>query len=80
MNKQYRIIALPGEGIGSEIVAATLTILQRIAQQQDFKLQIEYGAIGRSALKEYGSYFPEVTAQLCKGADGILFGRNFISF
>jgi 3-isopropylmalate dehydrogenase/3-benzylmalate dehydrogenase len=74
MNKQYRIIALPGEGIGLEVVAATIKILQRIAQQQDFKLKIEYGEIGELAFKKYGAYFPEVTAQLCKDADGILFG------
>ena len=74
MNQEYKIAALPGEGIGVEVVEATLKILQQLAQKHNFKLQIGYGAIGKSALQKYGSYFPEITAQLCDQSDGILFG------
>ncbi|ELS00844.1 isocitrate/isopropylmalate dehydrogenase [Xenococcus sp. PCC 7305] len=74
MNNQYRIAALPGEGIGLEVVEATLVILQKLAQKHDFQLQIDYGVIGKSAFQKYGSYFPETTAQLCEQSDGILFG------
>ncbi|MEM7758797.1 MAG: 3-isopropylmalate dehydrogenase [Cyanobacteria bacterium P01_A01_bin.40] len=74
MTKLYKIAALPGEGIGLEVVAATLTILQQVATKHDFKLQIDYGAIGQSAWDEFGSYFPQNTAELCNQADGILFG------
>ena len=74
MNQEYKIAALPGEGIGVEVVEATLKISQQLAQKHNFKLQIGYGAIGKSALQKYGSYFPEITAQLCDQSDGILFG------
>jgi len=74
MNQKYKIAALPGEGIGIEVVEATLTILQTLAQKHNFQLQIDYGAIGKSALQKHGSYFPEDTAQLCEQSDGILFG------
>ena len=74
MNQEYKIAALPGEGIGVEVVEATLKILQQLAQKHNFKLQIGYGVIGKSALQKYGSHFPETTAQLCEQSDGILFG------
>ncbi|MEO1006209.1 MAG: 3-isopropylmalate dehydrogenase [Cyanobacteria bacterium J06638_38] len=74
MTKLYKIAALPGEGIGLEVVAATLTILQQVATKHDFQLQIDYGAIGQPAWDEFGSYFPEITSKLCSQADGILFG------
>ena len=74
MSNQYRIAALPGEGIGLEVVAATLTILQQLAVKHEFELHIDYGAIGESAFKQYGTYFPQATAQLCSESDGILFG------
>ena len=74
MNQEYKIAALPGEGIGVEVVEATLQILQQLAQKHNFKLQIGYGVIGKSALQKYGSHFPETTAQLCEQSDGILFG------
>ena len=74
MTKQYKIAALPGEGIGLEVVTATLTILQRVAIKHNFSLQVDYGLIGQRAFQKYDSYFPKVTSQLCSQADGILFG------
>ena len=74
MNTQYRIVALPGEGIGLEVVNATLTILQRVARKHNFKLQVDYGVIGQPAFKQYGSYFPQATSILCSKGDSILFG------
>ena len=74
MNKKYTIAALPGEGIGLEVVEASLTILRQLATKHNFQLQIEYGVIGKSAFEQYGDYFPEATAQLCSATDGILFG------
>ncbi|PSB10999.1 3-isopropylmalate dehydrogenase [Pleurocapsa sp. CCALA 161] len=74
MTNQYLIAVLPGEGIGIEVVQATLTILHQVAVKHDFQLQVDYGEIGQTAFDQYGSYFPEITAQICSKADGILFG------
>jgi 3-isopropylmalate dehydrogenase/3-benzylmalate dehydrogenase len=74
MTNQYSIAVLPGEGIGLEVVEATLTILQQVAFKHDFQLQVDYGEIGQTAFEHYGSYFPEVTAEICSKANGILFG------
>jgi 3-isopropylmalate dehydrogenase/3-benzylmalate dehydrogenase len=74
MPKQYRVVALPGEGIGIEVVAAALEILQQLAQVYNFTVTLDQGLIGEAALVKFGTFFPEVTAQLCQGADGILFG------
>ena len=74
MSKQYKIAALPGEGIGTEVIAATLTILQQIAAKHNFLLQIDYGEIGQIAFDRHGNYLPEATIKLCNEADGILFG------
>jgi len=74
MNKKYKIAALPGEGIGTEIVEATLTILQRAAAMHSFQLQINYGVIGQLAFNQSGSYFPEESKQICCDSDGVLFG------
>jgi 3-isopropylmalate dehydrogenase len=74
MNQKYRIVAIPGEGIGSEVVESALTVLKATAQKHNFKVRVDYGVIGQAALEKYGSYFPEETAQLCMGANGIVFG------
>ncbi|MEH2307099.1 isocitrate/isopropylmalate dehydrogenase family protein [Nostoc sp.] len=70
----YRIVAIPGEGIGPEVVEASLKILQHVAKIQGFSLQVDYGWLGATAFQQLGSYFPQSTAELCDGADGIVFG------
>lgn len=72
--KQYWVAALPGEGIGPEVVEAALIVLQRVAQLHGFAVTIDSGLIGAPALQQWGTAFPAATAQLCEGADGILFG------
>jgi 3-benzylmalate dehydrogenase len=71
---QYSLAVLPGEGIGLEVVEATMTILHQVALKNDFQLRVDYGEIGQTAFEQYGAYFPEITAQICSQADGILFG------
>lgn len=73
-NPSYRIVAIPGEGIGPEVVEASLKILQQVAKLEGFTLQVDYGWLGATAFKQLGSYFPQATAQLCDRADGIVFG------
>ena len=72
MTKNYRIVAIPGEGIGLEVVEAALIVLQEVAKQHNFVVQVDAGVIGRVAFEKYGSYFPEKTAELCAGSDGCL--------
>ncbi|MGL5834236.1 MAG: isocitrate/isopropylmalate dehydrogenase family protein [Waterburya sp.] len=74
MTNQYSVAVLPGEGIGLEVVEATMTILHQVALKHDFQLQVDYGEIGEPAFEQYGVYFPEITAQICSKVDGILFG------
>lgn len=74
MARHYHVVALPGEGIGKEVVEASLKVLQQVAKLEGFSVAIDYGLIGEPALNKLGSFFPKQTAQLCEGADGILFG------
>jgi 3-isopropylmalate dehydrogenase/3-benzylmalate dehydrogenase len=75
LNKSaYRIVAIPGEGIGPEVVEASLTILRQVAQLEGFTLTIDYGLLGGMALEKLGSPFPPETIQQCEGSDGIVFG------
>ena len=70
----YRIVAIRGEGIGPEVVDASLTILHQVANLEGFSLNVDYGYLGAIALEKLGSNFPPETVQLCEGADGIVFG------
>ncbi len=73
-SRSYRIVALPGEGIGLEVVEACLTILLAIAHQSGFTITIDRALIGEPARQEFGTPLPPETLQLCEGSDGIVFG------
>ncbi|MGA9382138.1 MAG: 3-isopropylmalate dehydrogenase [Phormidium sp.] len=73
-DSSYRIVAIGGEGIGPEVVEASLTILQQVAKLEGFTLEVEYGCMGAIAFAQMGSYLPQATIELCDRADGILFG------
>ena len=73
-SRNYRIVALPGEGIGPEVVEASLTILQALAASEGFAIALDYGWIGESARQKFGTPLPPETLRLCEGSDGIVFG------
>ncbi|MEL6854771.1 MAG: isocitrate/isopropylmalate family dehydrogenase, partial [Cyanobacteria bacterium J06607_13] len=72
--RHYRVAALPGEGIGPEVVSACVQILQAIAAIEGFTLTVTYGLIGEPARQRFGVPLPPETLALCEASDGILFG------
>lgn len=72
--RHYRIVALPGEGIGPEVVDASLEILQTLAAVEGFSLSVDRGWIGEPAQQKFGQPLPLETLVLCEEADGIVFG------
>ena len=70
----YRIVVLPGDGIGTEVVAEAVKILEKTASAFHFDINLEYGLIGGSAYDTVGSPLPEKTMELCSGADAVLLG------
>jgi 3-isopropylmalate dehydrogenase len=72
--RAYRLVALPGEGVGPEVVEASLAVLKHLAELHRFSISVEYGLVGEPAVQQFGCGFPDATADLCDGSDGILFG------
>jgi 3-isopropylmalate dehydrogenase len=69
MKENCTICVLPGDGIGPEVIDATLPILQKVA-----KLDFETYPAGAQHYKKTGDALPEATFQAAKAADAILFG------
>jgi 3-isopropylmalate dehydrogenase len=69
-----QILVLPGDGIGSEITAATLAVLRAAAERFDLGLTIEEDVVGHESLRRHGiTVRPEVLAAARK-ADGLILG------
>ena len=65
-----KIAVLPGDGIGPEIVAEAVKVLEAL----DLKLEMEIAPVGGAAYEAAGHPLPESTLNLAKSADAILFG------
>ncbi|MCI5066200.1 3-isopropylmalate dehydrogenase [bacterium] len=69
-----RIAALPGDGIGPEVMRAALEILTAIGERFDLSFEVREGLIGGAAYELHQEHFPEETQTLIANCDAILFG------
>jgi isocitrate/isopropylmalate dehydrogenase len=69
-----RILVLEGDGIGPEITAATITVLEDVDQALKLNLSFEYATIGLRALRERGTTFPDGVLEQARAAHGVLLG------
>lgn len=74
ITRHYKIAVLPGDGIGPEVMAEAIKVLQATAQRFNFTLQLTEALVGGAALDAYDEPLPAATLQLCKQSDAILFG------
>ena len=69
-----RIVVLPGDGIGPEIIAATIAVLDLVNQAFVLDLEFEQREVGFVTLKTKGATFPDGVLEACRAADGVLLG------
>ena len=69
-----KVLVLPGDGIGPEIVQATVAVLKRLDALFGLGLEMEEGLIGGAATDATGSPYPEQTQRLAHEADAVLLG------
>lgn len=69
-----KILVLPGDGIGPEIVAEAEKVLQRLQADFGLEIELEHGLVGGSAYDQHGSPLPQETLEKAKAADAILLG------
>src|SRR5881394_1580051 len=73
--KTYAIAAIPGDGIGTEVVAAGVEVLHALAQRDgNFKFKVDHFDWGSEYYKKHGIMMPEDGRDLIKAHDAILFG------
>ena len=69
-NKKMKIAILPGDGIGPEIVAEAIKVLNAL----DEKFEMESAPVGGAGYEAHGHPLPDSTLALAKQADAVLFG------
>jgi tartrate dehydrogenase/decarboxylase/D-malate dehydrogenase len=72
--KVYRIAAIPGDGIGNEVIPAGIEVLEALSAKEGFKLAFEHFDWGSARYKKTGAYIPEGGLEKLKAFDAIFFG------
>jgi len=68
-----KIAVLPGDGIGPEIVAQAVKVMDAL-RRDGLKIEMEYAAIGGAGYDAAGDPFPAATEALAQAADAVLLG------
>ncbi|MEM8602548.1 MAG: 3-isopropylmalate dehydrogenase [Cyanobacteria bacterium P01_H01_bin.121] len=72
MTRTYRITLLPGDGIGPEILAVTVDLLNTVGQKFDLAFEFQEALIGGAAIDQIRNPLPSETLERCQQSDAVL--------
>jgi len=74
MAKEFKVAVLPGDGIGPEVMAEALKVLDAVEEKFSVKFIRTHANVGGAGIDLEGKALPDSTVAICKAADAILFG------
>ena len=69
-----KLLVLPGDGIGPEITAATLAVLDSASRKFALRLEYDRREIGLAALQKEGTTLPAGVLERAREVDGVILG------
>ncbi|PIE59393.1 MAG: 3-isopropylmalate dehydrogenase [Desulfobulbus propionicus] len=69
-----KIAVLAGDGIGPEVMAEAVKVLNAVQQKFAFSLTFHHADVGGIAIDRHGEALPPATLKLCEESDAVLFG------
>ncbi len=70
----YRVMILPGDGVGPEIVAAARRVLDAAGEKHGYLLAYEEGMMGGCAIDAFGTPMEDGLIERCQACDAVLLG------
>ena len=70
----HKILTLPGDGIGPEVVAEALKVVAVLQEHFGFEVELSDGLIGGAAYEATGTPLPQETMAQASQADAVLMG------
>ena len=72
--KEYKVVQIPGDGIGPEITEQAIRVLNAVGKKYEFQIQYEEALLGGVALDKTGVPLPAETVEACNASDAVLLG------
>jgi 3-isopropylmalate dehydrogenase len=73
---QFKVAVLPGDGIGTEVVAEAVKVLDAVGRKFGHTFNYSYGLVGGAAIDKEGTALSQATVNMCKASDAVLFGAT----
>ena len=67
----FKIAVLPGDGIGPEISAQGVAVMDAVCKKFGHKVDYKYAICGADAIDKVGDPFPEETFKTCMDSDAV---------
>ena len=74
MPANKRLLVLPGDGIGPEVMAETRRVIDWLAKRRHVTFAMDEGLIGGAAIDATGNPLPDRTMELARAADAVIMG------
>ena len=74
MSNSYKLLVLPGDGIGPEVMKEVIKVAKSIGELSKVKFEIEEDDIGGSAYDRYGTPLSDETLEKAKNSHAVLLG------
>jgi len=74
MARSCSIAVLPGDGIGPEVMAEALKVLDAVEKKFDVTFARTHANVGGAGIDNEGKALPDTTVDICRASDAILFG------
>lgn len=74
MKMNYKIALVPGDGIGPDVVAEAVKVMDKIGEKYGHQFQYTTALAGGAAIDEAGECLPVNTVDICKNSDAVLLG------
>ena len=71
---KYKITLLPGDGIGTEIMEAAVSVLKAVEQKYQLQFQLKQELFGGASIDKFGEPLTKKTLQACFSSDAVLLG------
>ncbi|MBN2645206.1 MAG: 3-isopropylmalate dehydrogenase [Desulfuromonadaceae bacterium] len=72
--KTFKVAVLPGDGIGPEVMAEALKVLDAVEQKYNVAFERTHANVGGAGIDLEGKALPQTTIDICTASDAILFG------
>ncbi|HWR00377.1 MAG TPA: 3-isopropylmalate dehydrogenase [Chlorobaculum sp.] len=70
----YKIVSIPGDGIGPEVVAGAVDVINAVSKKHGFEVVIEEHLFGGASYEVHGSMLTDETLEACRNCDAVLLG------